>query len=238
LTTYYVFDEAGHEVSATTPVDASGALATTTNYYDANANVVAITKPGALRQPATRWSAQPAPTRSTRATTRPDGCSPRPTTTRRRASPTATTTTARSPPWSTAPETTTLLRLELDDEPQSPMELVRPFPGPTTARDACSVRSYPNPSANTCASSGAGHQFATERDHHLHLRFVGSTEFSYHLDGRQLQRRLQLRRVHWPGSRRPRRPRWPVRPRRTACRRSHQFVSHHHAVQPRLGGTN
>ena len=44
--TYYGFNEAGQQVTATTPVHATGNTPVTTTYYDASGNAVAITKPG------------------------------------------------------------------------------------------------------------------------------------------------------------------------------------------------
>jgi len=44
--TYYGFNEAGQQVTATTPVDTAGNTPVTTSYYDASGNAVAVTKPG------------------------------------------------------------------------------------------------------------------------------------------------------------------------------------------------
>ena len=45
-TTYYTFNEAGQQVSSIQPQDANGAYPTTTNYFDASGNTVAVTEPG------------------------------------------------------------------------------------------------------------------------------------------------------------------------------------------------
>jgi RHS repeat-associated protein len=44
--TYYGFNQASQQVTATTPTDAAGNSPVTTTYYDASGNAVAITKPG------------------------------------------------------------------------------------------------------------------------------------------------------------------------------------------------
>jgi YD repeat-containing protein len=46
FTTYYTFNEVGQQVSSVQPQDANGNYPTTTSYYDASGNVVAVTDPG------------------------------------------------------------------------------------------------------------------------------------------------------------------------------------------------